>query len=143
MHLCSTHTLWGKPAPLHLLRYSSTPTLKELGYHVIDSSIDTGDFEFGDAERSLEEFKDRMQHGGTITLAYDVLGHTVHWLIPRMLEAIHDSKLTPVTVGDCLGHPKTNWYRTITPVQGEERPSFLRQEASVLKNNIDISREEL
>lgn len=138
--------------------------MKELGYHVIDSSIDTGDFEFGDAERSLEEFKDRLLHGGTITLAYDVLGHTVHWLVPRMLEAIHDSKLTrmytpcyvfswcydprlniitAVTVGNCLGDPKTNWYRTISPVQGEERPSFLHQEASVLKNNIDISRDEL
>lgn len=77
------------------------PTMKELGYHVIDASIDIGDFELGDVEKSLEQFKEKVQSGGTITLAHDALASTVHWLVPRMLEVIRENNLTR-TYTPCL-----------------------------------------
>ncbi|CAI7662967.1 unnamed protein product [Penicillium bialowiezense] len=109
--------------------------MKELGYHVIDASIDIGDFEHGDAEKSLEQFKEKVQSGGTITLAHDALASTVHWLVPRMLEVIRENNLTPVSVGECLGDPKVNWYRTISSIPSEERSSILHHEAKFLHSS--------
>lgn len=95
-----------------------TDVLESLGYHIITNNIDTKDYEFDDASL-IQQSKDRFSNGvsseamknGYITLAHDVHYQTVVNLTEFMVETSRKRGYRLVTVGECLGDPKENWYR--------------------------------
>ncbi|KAI5465418.1 hypothetical protein BGZ63DRAFT_103798 [Mariannaea sp. PMI_226] len=93
--------------------------LNTLGYHVVSTNLDTKDWE--NASPSLIQIsKDKYSAGiatnptgkGYIILAHDVHETTVNNLTAYMIETARDRGYRLVTVGECLGDPKENWYRT-------------------------------
>lgn len=92
---------------------------KTLGYHVITNDIDTKDYQFDDAEL-IQQAKDRFSQAVStnaaaeeyITLAHDVHYQTVVNLTAFMVSVSRSRGYKLVTVGECLGDPETNWYRT-------------------------------
>lgn len=65
--------------------------MNELGYKVIQSSIDTKDYENNDVSRidiSYEKFVNELNAGGSIVLAHDIHEQTVVSLARRMMEEI-------------------------------------------------------
>ncbi|KAF3491976.1 uncharacterized protein GIQ15_01493 [Arthroderma uncinatum] len=94
-------------------------TMADLKYHVIDANIDTKDYEHDTADGvaiSVSLFEQQLDAGGSIALAHDVHQTTVELLVQQLLDELKNRGLRAVTVGECLGDPKANWYRT-TPVQ--------------------------
>ncbi|EZF77983.1 hypothetical protein H105_00933 [Trichophyton soudanense CBS 452.61] len=94
-------------------------TMADLKYHVIEADIDTKDYEHDTPDGvsvSVGFFRDGLNAGGSITLAHDVHQTTVDLLIQQLLDELKRRGLKAVTVGECLGDPRANWYRT-TPVQ--------------------------
>ncbi|QLI73828.1 Chitin deacetylase [Metarhizium brunneum] len=87
--------------------------LGEMQYHVINADIDTKDFENTKPEtndKSFQNFKNLFGKG-SISLMHDVHNTTVNQLIPNVIPFLQKSGKTSMTVGECLGDPKENWYR--------------------------------
>ncbi|KAF4950733.1 hypothetical protein FGADI_8007 [Fusarium gaditjirri] len=95
--------------------------MSELGYHVVDQNIDTKDYE-NDSPALIQISKDRFSSGVSsnsdnnqyIVLAHDVHDQTVHNLTAFMIDTAQDRGYRLVTVGECLGDPRENWYRTVS-----------------------------
>ncbi|KPM37025.1 hypothetical protein AK830_g9512 [Neonectria ditissima] len=90
-------------------------TLGSLGYHVIHSDIDTQDWANNTPEtiqNSVDLFIEELDAGGSISLAHDVHPTTANTLVPAMIAAVQERGLRAVTVGECLGDARANWYRT-------------------------------
>ncbi|KNG80268.1 putative chitin deacetylase [Aspergillus nomiae NRRL 13137] len=88
--------------------------MRQLGYKVVESSIDTKDYENDDPTRidiSYEKFVNELNAGGTIVLAHDIHEQTVVNLAQRMLEEISARGFRMTTVGECLGEAEAQWYR--------------------------------
>ena len=71
--------------------------MADLGYHVIDASIDTKDYENDDPAligNSVKMFKAGLDAGGSIVLSHDVHEQTVHTLVQAMLDEIKARGLT-------------------------------------------------
>ncbi|KAI5794851.1 hypothetical protein FPQ18DRAFT_377441 [Pyronema domesticum] len=94
-------------------------TMSTLGYHVINSNIDTKDFDHNTPatiQTSKDIFADSISAGipandGWIALAHDVHHTTVHSLTQHMINVFKQKGYTAATVGDCLNDPPSNWYR--------------------------------
>ncbi|KAI9791858.1 MAG: hypothetical protein M1816_003403 [Peltula sp. TS41687] len=90
-------------------------TMAELDYHVINADIDTLDWandSEGAIQTSVQRFKDGLNAGGSISLEHDVHQWTAQVLVQAEIDEIKRRGLRAVTVGECLGDPKENWYRT-------------------------------
>ena len=111
------------------------PVMQDLGFHVIQSDIDTWDWAWNSEaliQNSIDKFNKGLDAGGTLELSHDVGEWTVKRLVPAMIAAVKDRGLkgtlwiiflhsmrgqksnivpTAMTVGDCLGDPPANWYR--------------------------------
>ncbi|RPA82141.1 glycoside hydrolase/deacetylase [Ascobolus immersus RN42] len=90
--------------------------LNDLGYHIIQTDLDTQDWQ-GDAEMSKQIFKQMvdarsLSEPGYVVLAHDVHEATVHQLAEYMVDYAQSKGLRLVTVGECMGDPSANWYRT-------------------------------
>ncbi|EQL00865.1 polysaccharide deacetylase family protein [Ophiocordyceps sinensis CO18] len=88
--------------------------LKRMQYHVVNADIDTKDFENTTPQTNdvaFENFKREFDKGGTISLMHDVHNTTVNQLIPNVVKFLATSNRKSMTVGECLGDPKENWYR--------------------------------
>lgn len=86
----------------------------ELGYHVITWDLDTKDYENNTPE-TIQKSKDIFDDGfnGTaskIVLSHDIQKETVAELAEYMLKGVKAKGFKTVTVGECLGDPKENWY---------------------------------
>ncbi|KAL7959283.1 carbohydrate esterase family 4 protein [Trichoderma compactum] len=94
-------------------------TMEELGYHVISTNLDTKDYENDDPvliQKSKDKFSttqstDESSHS-YIVLAHDVHYQTVVTLAKYMIETSRERGYKLVTVGECLGDPFENWYRS-------------------------------
>ncbi|KAF4466767.1 chitin binding [Fusarium albosuccineum] len=105
--------------------------MEELGYHVITSNIDTKDYQYDNPEL-IQIAKDRYCDGVSadpenneyIVLAHDVHEQTVAELAAYMIDTARERGYRLVTVGECLGDPRENWYRRMprershTPIRG-------------------------
>ncbi|KAI5456852.1 hypothetical protein BGZ63DRAFT_365704 [Mariannaea sp. PMI_226] len=95
--------------------------LNTLGYHIITTNLDTKDYE-NDSPDLIQESKDTFSSivsgnptgKSYIPLAHDVHEQTVKNLTAYMITTAQTRGYKLVTVGDCLGDPKENWYRTAT-----------------------------
>lgn len=91
--------------------------MAELGYHVISCNVDTKDYMYNDPAL-IQQAKDRYSDGvspsgdgGYIVLAHDIHYQTVFSLASYMIETARERGYNLVTVGECLGDPRENWYR--------------------------------
>ncbi|KAH7162176.1 hypothetical protein B0J13DRAFT_490770 [Dactylonectria estremocensis] len=92
--------------------------MNELGYHVINTDLDTKDWEY-DSSALIQNAKDRFDAGVSanaasnsyIVLAHDSHEQTVTNLTAYMITTAQDRGYKLVTVGECLGDPIENWYR--------------------------------
>ncbi|KAE8392392.1 hypothetical protein BDV23DRAFT_151133 [Aspergillus alliaceus] len=90
--------------------------MRDLGYKVITSSIDTKDYENNDHTRidhSYEKFVNELNAGGSIVLAHDIHEQTVVNLARRMLEEIKARGLKSMWFPSCsypwgLAHTAAN-----------------------------------
>lgn len=101
--------------PFGLCSFQCMKNMKDLGYHTVSWDIDTKDFEYDSPEKyrnAIQLFDFYLDHGGSITLAHDTKFHTADKLVPHMIATLKKRGLTGVTIGECLGDPKKNWYRT-------------------------------
>jgi peptidoglycan/xylan/chitin deacetylase (PgdA/CDA1 family) len=94
--------------------------LADLGYHVIYFDVDTDDYEH-DAPNLIQYSKDvflgNVSAGNPTVDSWLEIGHDIHEqtaynLTEYMLSTLTQLGYKAVTVGDCLGDPKENWYRT-------------------------------
>ncbi|KAL4781954.1 hypothetical protein BJX76DRAFT_349736 [Aspergillus varians] len=88
--------------------------MSDLGYKVIEASIDTKDYENNDEAQisnSYQKFVDELNAGGSIVLSHDIHYWTVASLVEQMLIESRNRGLTITTVGDCLGEPEAAWYK--------------------------------
>ena len=101
-----------------------TEDMKALGYHIITWDIDTLDYAnasptaiktsmniFDDAVVPVTADRDGGVERGYISLAHDVHRWTVESLAEHMLTTAKERGYRLVTVGECLGDDKGNWYR--------------------------------
>jgi hypothetical protein len=49
-----------------------------------------------------------------LVISHDIHNQTSQVLVEYMLQGLKARGYTPVTVGECLGDPQENWYRTDT-----------------------------
>ncbi|KAI9042356.1 chitin deacetylase [Aspergillus affinis] len=88
--------------------------LRDLGYKVISSSVDTKDYENNEPSRislSFDKFVSELNAGGNIVLAHDIHEQTVVTLARKMLEESKRRGLKVTTVGECLGETEAELYR--------------------------------
>ncbi|GKT51642.1 chitin deacetylase ARB_04768 [Colletotrichum spaethianum] len=89
-----------------------------LGYHVIDTSLDTKDYENDTPETthiSAEKFDNELSTDAAansyIVLSHDVHQQTVVSLVQKMIDTLKARGYRAVTVGECLGDAPENWYK--------------------------------
>ncbi|EDU51408.1 CDA1 xylanase chitin deacetylase [Pyrenophora tritici-repentis] len=94
--------------------------LADLGYHVTYFDLDTDDYEH-DAPNLIQYSKDvfmgNVTKGKAASTQWLEIGHDIHEqtaynLTEYMLSTLTQLGYKAVTVGDCLGDPAANWYRT-------------------------------
>lgn len=91
--------------------------MSELGYHIIDASIDTKDYENrtpdtnGVSQSKFDAELGSPESGSAIVLAHDVHETTVTLLTEHMINTLRARGFRTVTVGECLGDAPQNWYR--------------------------------
>lgn len=95
--------------------------MQDLGYHVIYFDIDTDDYQQNPKntfQNSLDWFKGNMTKGNmspkqnsSLSISHDIIEKTANELTEFMLKTITELGYKGVTVGECLGDAKDNWYR--------------------------------
>lgn len=94
-------------------------TLGDLAYHSISANLDTKDYMYDDPvliQRSKDRYSSTLstnsKENSYIVLAHDVHEQTVHNLTEYMISLARERGYKLVTVGECLGDPEENWYRS-------------------------------
>lgn len=95
-------------------------TLSALGYHIITTNLDTLDWQFNTAStisQSQDIFTNALAttsaaSGGWLVLAHEVQQTTVDMLAGYMIDTAKARGYRLVTLGECMGDPEANWYRT-------------------------------
>ncbi|OAL51486.1 chitin binding protein, partial [Pyrenochaeta sp. DS3sAY3a] len=96
--------------------------MADLGYHITYYNVDTDD-KNQDSRTQIQNsknwFRGNITAGGAtpasskwLTLAHDVQQQTAYNLTDYMLSTITSLGYRAVTVGECLGDPVANWYRS-------------------------------
>jgi hypothetical protein len=93
-----------------------------LGYHVIYYDLDTEDY-LMDSPDLIQNSKDFFLGNITsqsaadgadwLVIAHDIHEQTAYNLTAYMIETLLQYGYKPVTLGECLGDPAANWYRTL------------------------------
>jgi len=91
--------------------------MNSLGYHVVGTDLDTLDWQ-GSIQSSKDIFASALNAASPssssfLVLAHDVHAATVDSLSPFMIATIQARGFQAATVGECLGDPAANWYRTV------------------------------
>lgn len=95
--------------------------LGELGYHVAYFDLNTLGYEKDDAELiqgSKDIWDRRVETLDPVTesvlhIEHDPLFQTVYNLTEYTLESLVRNGFRAVTIGECLGDPEENWYRSL------------------------------
>jgi len=94
--------------------------LKNLGYVVSYFDLDTDDYNQlsniqvakDNFKRILDETQGGPQSGDRLAIAHDIHEATALSLTGYMLEYLKSKGYLGVTMGECMGEPEANWYRT-------------------------------
>ncbi|KAL0936634.1 chitin deacetylase [Colletotrichum truncatum] len=93
-----------------------------LGYSIIYFELDTADY-LHDSPSEISQSEDIVDHaidakpspnGSFLVIGHDIHQQTVYSLTEYMLQNFQGKKM--VTLGECLGVPKENWYRADTRI---------------------------
>lgn len=109
--------------------YSACPAetcgrvMERLGYHVVHQNVNNEDWRWNDRgtiQNAKDNWDEVMRRGdprteGFITLEHDVFYQTVYNLTDYLFTTMRERGWRAVTVGECLGDPKENWYRAGPP----------------------------
>jgi peptidoglycan/xylan/chitin deacetylase (PgdA/CDA1 family) len=93
-------------------------TLNSLQYIITEIDIDTKDYENTSNDtinNAYVNYVNALNAGGTISLSHDPLINTAQFLVPGILRELANRGLKSVPIGQCLGDPAANWYRTSRP----------------------------
>ncbi|GJC99783.1 chitin deacetylase [Colletotrichum higginsianum] len=91
--------------------------MKALGYSIIYFDLDTADY-LHDSPTEIQQSKDIVDQSisakpattdNFLVIGHDIHQQTVYNLTEYMLQKFQGKKM--VTVGECLGDPRANWYR--------------------------------
>ncbi|MCJ1363677.1 hypothetical protein MMC16_002786 [Acarospora aff. strigata] len=93
--------------------------MKTLGYHITYFDVDTNDYNLAKPEL-IQGAKDNFVRGikgnaatdDHLVIAHDIHQQTAYNLTQFMLGQLLAQGYKAVTVGQCLGDPQANWYRT-------------------------------
>jgi peptidoglycan/xylan/chitin deacetylase (PgdA/CDA1 family) len=96
--------------------------MADLGYHITNFKVDTDDYNQNVPEhiqKSKDWFKGNITKDGAtaekgdkwLVIEHDILDQTANNLTEYMLQTLTQLGYKAVTVGECLGDPKENWYR--------------------------------
>ncbi|KAH7072529.1 hypothetical protein FB567DRAFT_538323 [Paraphoma chrysanthemicola] len=96
--------------------------IADLGYHIINFNVDTDDYNQNtpaNIQTSKDRFSDIITKNGSradkgdkwLAIGHDILDQTANNLTEYMLSTLTKLGYKAVTVGDCLGDSKDNWYR--------------------------------
>jgi peptidoglycan/xylan/chitin deacetylase (PgdA/CDA1 family) len=97
--------------------------MADLGYHVSYFNVDTDDYNQNKPE-TIQTAKDKFKNGVTkdgataekgakwVSIGHDILDQTANNLTEYMLQTLQQLGYKAVTMGECLGDPKENWYRS-------------------------------
>ncbi|KAF1842529.1 carbohydrate esterase family 4 protein, partial [Cucurbitaria berberidis CBS 394.84] len=106
-----------------------------LGYHVTYFDVDTDDYNQDapdEIQNSKNWFRGNITQGGAtgtngakwLEISHDIHEQTANNLTEYMLSTLTQLGYKAVTVGDCLGDPKANWYRaTGTATRSSSAPA--------------------
>jgi peptidoglycan/xylan/chitin deacetylase (PgdA/CDA1 family) len=94
--------------------------LKTLGYVVSYFDLDTDDYNQlaniqvakDNFKRILDQTEGGPQSGDRLAIAHDIHEATALSLTGYMLEYLKSKGYRGVTMGECMGEPEANWYRT-------------------------------
>lgn len=85
--------------------------LNDKGYKIVKWRVDTNDWAHpGNVDASLAAYK-RAGGSGFIALEHDTYESTVNDLVPRAIQYAKNRGWELVTVGECLGVSRDDWYR--------------------------------
>lgn len=98
----------------------------DLGYHISYFDLDTADY-LNDSPTLIQNSKDIfsaalnaqtavVEDSDFLVIAHDIHNQTANNLTEYMLVELLNKGYRPVTLGECLGDAKENWYRTDTSV---------------------------
>jgi len=90
-------------------------TLTALQFHIISVDIDTFDYDEGPAgliQNSIDWYEGNQTAGGSLSLNHDPYITTADDFVPAIIKYLDSKNLKSVPVGECLGDPAANWYRT-------------------------------
>ena len=103
--------------------------MESLGYHITYFDLDTSDYLNTTPETIINAqniFSARIKGSNPATDEFLVIAHDIHQttaevLVEHMLKEMRSKGYRGVTVGECLGDPKENWYRVDrSVVMGED-----------------------
>jgi peptidoglycan/xylan/chitin deacetylase (PgdA/CDA1 family) len=86
--------------------------MNDLGYHITYFDSDTEDTVSAPINRQMKDFTGNLTDGRTLVIAHETQKDSANILTEFMLKSIAEKGLKAVTVGECLGDPMENWYRT-------------------------------
>jgi len=106
--------------PYSICPESCEKTLEELGYHTVYFDLDTNGLANDDPLKigaSKAIWDDAMAAASACNTSYIHIEHdlqiqTVYNLTAHMLGSLYKNGYRSVTVGECLGDPAENWYRS-------------------------------
>ncbi|KAM0276905.1 hypothetical protein ACHAQH_006277 [Verticillium albo-atrum] len=106
-------------APFLSCDYACAADMAALGFHIIDASIDTKDFEhntYDTVYAAEDKFDGELGWDpavdSAIVLAHDVHETTVSVLTRHMISTLRERGFQAVTVGECLGDSPDGWYKS-------------------------------
>lgn len=95
-------------------------TLKDLGYHISFFDVDTDDYD-NDSPLLIQNAKNNFaaqvspsnrDTDSFLVISHDIHEQTAHNLTSYMLDMLQAKGYRAVTMGECMGDPPANWYRT-------------------------------
>jgi len=94
--------------------------MKNLGYVISYFDLDTDDYNQlsniqvakNNFKRILDQTAGGSSSGDRLAIAHDIHEATALSLTGYMLQYLRDSGYRGVTMGECMGDPEANWYRT-------------------------------
>jgi peptidoglycan/xylan/chitin deacetylase (PgdA/CDA1 family) len=97
-----------------------TQTMNALGYHIVYFDLDTDDYNQATPAKiqvAKNNFANAVNPSNPANDAFLAIAHDIHQttaqnLTEFMLQTLTAKGYRAVTVGECLGDPKANWYRT-------------------------------
>ncbi|KAK1832225.1 hypothetical protein QBC39DRAFT_71947 [Podospora conica] len=92
----------------------------QMGLHIVHFDVDTKDYLHntpstnGESQSIFASALDKADGDDSfLVLTHDVQETTATTLLPFMLNMIREKGLRAVTVGECMGDPRANWYRGV------------------------------